>query len=199
MTDKLLKVNDMNAQTTQPTNAEMLDFFKALGDADRLKILGLLATEALTLTQISERMAMRPLDAHKHLSQLEMQRLVEKSGDVYRASSAAVEQKARAVLANSRPKADPNRFEGDAEERKTLNAYCRSDGSLKEIPTKDKKLRIILNYLLPNFEQGQRYPEKQVNEILKRFHEDYASLRRYLVDYGLMARENGEYWVIKQS
>lgn len=189
----------MNAQETQTTNdGQLLDFFKALGDADRLKILGLLSNEALTLTQVAERTNLRPVDVHKHLSHLEAQGLIAKTGDAYRASADAVEQRARAVLAQSRPKADPNRFEGDAEARKILNTYCRSDGSLRDIPNKEKKLMVVLNYLLPNFERGQRYPEKQVNEILKRFHEDYASLRRYLVDYEMMARENGIYWVVEK-
>jgi hypothetical protein len=41
-----------------------------------------------------------------------------------------------------------------------------------------------------------RYSEKQVNEMLNRFHEDTATLRRELVGYGLMGREGGggEYW-----
>lgn len=187
----------MNVQTTTQTNdGQLVDFFKALGDAERLKILGLLSNEALTLTQVAERMNLRTAEAHKHLTSLQNLGMVEKVGETYRASAGTVEQKARAVLAQARPKADPNRFEGDAEERKILNTYFRNDGTLRDIPTKDKKLRVVLNYLLPNFEPGQRYPEKQVNEILKRYHEDYASLRRYLVDYELMARENGVYWVI---
>jgi hypothetical protein len=46
------------------------------------------------------------------------------------------------------------------------------------------------------FEPGARYPEKQVNEILSRFNEDTARLRRNLVDFKLMARQGGggEYW-----
>jgi hypothetical protein len=188
----------MNTQTTQQTHDDqMVDFFKALGDAERLKILGLLSNEGLTLTQIAERMNLRSAEAYKHLTALQNMGVVNKTGDIYRASADSIEQKARAVLAQARPKSDPNRFEGDAEERKILNTYCHSDGTLRDIPTKDKKLRVVLNYLLPNFERGQRYPEKQVNEILMRFHEDYASLRRYLVDYGLMARENGIYWVVE--
>ncbi|MFZ6026380.1 MAG: DUF2087 domain-containing protein [Chloroflexota bacterium] len=189
----------MNTQevTQQQNDGELLDFFKALGDANRLKILGMLANETLAASDVAERLGLRPADAYKHLSHLEKLGLVEKATGGYRASAAAVERKARAVLVQSRPKADPNRFEGDAEERKILNSYCNPDGTLRDIPTKDKKLRVVLNYLLPQFSAGQRYTEKQVNETLKRYHEDYASLRRYLVDYGLMARENGEYWVVE--
>jgi hypothetical protein len=41
-----------------------------------------------------------------------------------------------------------------------------------------------------------RYPEKRVNEILSRFNDDVARLRRWLVEYGCMKREggSGRYW-----
>jgi hypothetical protein len=41
-----------------------------------------------------------------------------------------------------------------------------------------------------------QYSEKQVNEILGRFHEDTAMLRRGLVEAKMMARDHGVYWRI---
>ncbi|MBW4450536.1 MAG: DUF2087 domain-containing protein [Spirirestis rafaelensis WJT71-NPBG6] len=38
------------------------------------------------------------------------------------------------------------------------------------------------------------YPEPKVNEILKRYHPDCATLRRELIGYQLMQRENSVYW-----
>jgi len=48
------------------------------------------------------------------------------------------------------------------------------------------------------FEPGVRYPEKQVNQMLSRFSDDTALLRRTLVDFHFMDREGGggEYWRI---
>ncbi|OGN88887.1 MAG: hypothetical protein A2Y88_04990 [Chloroflexi bacterium RBG_13_48_10] len=62
------------------------------------------------------------------------------------------------------------------------------------IPTQHKKLMVILRHLVKNFEAGVQYPESQVNQILRRFHEDTAALRRYMVDNKLLAREKGIYW-----
>lgn len=45
-----------------------------------------------------------------------------------------------------------------------------------------------------DFEPGVTYPEATVDEILSRRHPDYASLRRYLVDEGLLERADGRYW-----
>jgi len=38
------------------------------------------------------------------------------------------------------------------------------------------------------------YPERDVNFILGMVHADYAALRRYLVDEGLLQRRDGFYW-----
>jgi len=84
----------------------------------------------------------------------------------------------------------------DAFDRKVVNDYLLPDGSLKTIPAQQKKLEAVLRYVAESFEPGKRYNEKQVNEILSRFHADTASLRRELVGYKLMDREGGggDYW-----
>ena len=54
-----------------------------------------------------------------------------------------------------------------------------------------------MRYLRSSFEEGVRYSEKEVNEILSRFHADTSSLRRYLIDYKILARERdgAVYWL----
>ena len=44
------------------------------------------------------------------------------------------------------------------------------------------------------FEPGHRYPEHEVNDVLRTFWPDYAALRRYLVDEGFLDRADGVYW-----
>jgi hypothetical protein len=67
---------------------------------------------------------------------------------------------------------------------------------LKTLPSQRKKLQAVLRYVVRGFDTGMRYSEKQVNEILARYHSDTATLRRELVGFGLMQREGGggEYW-----
>jgi hypothetical protein len=90
--------------------------------------------------------------------------------------------------------------ESDAWERKVLRDFFEGE-CLKEIPAAhkqhgNKKRRIVLRWLANRFEPGVRYTEREVNEILKRHHPDFATLRRDLVGsgLGLMRRENGIYW-----
>ena len=56
------------------------------------------------------------------------------------------------------------------------------NGRLKQIPAKQKKLLVILHWLAGQFEPDRKYTEREVNEILTRYHPDYASLRRDLID-----------------
>ncbi len=53
---------------------------------------------------------------------------------------------------------------------------------------------MVLDHVARVFEPGVRYPEREVDAILRAFHPDHAALRRYLVDEGFLSRENGEYW-----
>jgi hypothetical protein len=66
---------------------------------------------------------------------------------------------------------------------------------LKQIPAQRKKRVIILEHLLTRFEPGRDYPERAVNDLLRSAHDDVATLRRELVDYGFLNRERGVYRV----
>jgi hypothetical protein len=77
---------------------------------------------------------------------------------------------------------------------KVVRNFLDAEGRLKQIPVKQAKLQIVLAHLAAQFEPGRRYRESEVNEVLKRFHEDFCTLRRNLVDYRHLDRANGEYW-----
>lgn len=65
---------------------------------------------------------------------------------------------------------------------------------LTSIPIPRAKRRVVLERIVQEFEPGVRYPERSVNRIIEVFHEDYAALRRYMVDEGLLTRADGVYW-----
>lgn len=79
------------------------------------------------------------------------------------------------------------------EETDVLRRFFEGD-RLKEIPAQRSKRLVILERLVQEFEPGVRYPERQVNFTLQMIHPDYAALRRYMVDEGLMTRADGVYW-----
>jgi hypothetical protein len=74
-----------------------------------------------------------------------------------------------------------------------LEPFMR-DGRLTQIPVKRGKRLMLLDYLVQAFEPGRRYSEAEVGEALRAVHDDYAALRRYLVDEDFLSREAGIYW-----
>jgi hypothetical protein len=90
------------------------------------------------------------------------------------------------------------RFAITQEERETaLKTYFREDGTLKNYPSREKRKIIVLQQILKSFEPDRRYAEKEVNAIIKAIYHDFATIRRYLIEYGLMGREKdcSAYWV----
>lgn len=81
-----------------------------------------------------------------------------------------------------------------AADARTLRQFLDADGRLHTIPTKHAKRLVVLDHLAQSFELGVVYPETDVNAVLRRFHDDVAALRRYLVENGFLTREAGQYW-----
>ena len=173
----------------------MLDFVKALSDADRLRIIGVLAQHSATVKQIASELDMTFRDAFDHLSYLEFVGAVRKTDDLYALDSKAFESLSKNQFGGERKTYVPAP-ELDERTRKVLAAHLDPDGTIKQIPLQSAKLRVVLNYLIVAFTPGMDYTEKEVNTILRHFHEDAAGLRRDLVDAGLLARESdgSRYW-----
>ncbi len=182
---------------------ELVDFYKALADSNRLKIVGLLANRAYSVEELAALLELKPSTVSHHLAKLAQVGLVsaktESYYNVYRLEEKALEEKTRRLLSREDFQSVAAGVDVDAYDRKVVADYRRRDGSLKTIPAQRKKLEAVLRHVVEAFEPGKRYSEKQVNKILSGFHEDTASLRRELVGYGLMKREGGggDYWRVE--
>lgn len=180
--------------------ASLLEFFKSLADPNRLKIAGLLASQALTVEQLAEMLNLRPSTVSHHLSYLSHAGLVSARADsyynLYSLESAHIEKMARQLLKRETLPALAADIDLEAYDRKVIRDFSLPDGRLKALPAQYKKLEAVLRYVVRAFEPGLHYSERQVNEILARFHEDTAQLRRELVESGLLRRQAGgsEYW-----
>jgi predicted transcriptional regulator len=184
---------------------ELLAFFKALSDANRLKIVALLAKEPLSVEQLAEMLGLSSSTVSHHLARLSEVRLVSARAEgyysVYQLELDALNAMAQRLLAKETLPAVAADVDMDAYDRKVLNTYLSPDGRLTAFPAQQKKEEAILRHIVQVFERGRRYPEKEVNQILLRFNEDTARLRRHLVDFGLMKREGGggAYWRVDQE
>lgn len=184
---------------------DLVIFFKALADVNRLKIVGLLAQRPYSGEELAALLGLKPSTVSHHLSKLVKAGLLSARAEgyynLYELDKIALESRSRRIFSSEQMTAAALDVDLDAYDRKVVGDFTNSDGSLKEIPAQRKKMEAILRYVVKAFEPGKRYTEKQVNKILSTFHKDTASLRRELVGAKLMEREGGgeEYWRIVAS
>ena len=183
---------------TMEQSQELLEFFKALADANRLKIIGLLAQQEYTGEDLAAMLDIKPTTISHHLAYLVKAGLVtarpESYYNYYRLEEKALEEKSRRLLSRESLQATVDHIDLNAYDKKIVKNFMMPDGRLKSVPLQQKKLEAILRFLVESFEFDRRYSEKEVNEVIKRYHEDTAGLRRDLIDLKYMAREAGVYW-----
>jgi hypothetical protein len=154
-----------------------------LAEPDRLRALAAVALGAGTLAEVAERAGLEPRAAARALSRLVAGGLLDgEAGKGYRVRTEAL--RAAAIP----PAAEAERAEGDeGQGDEVLRRFVRN-GRLLAMPAAHGKRLVVLDHLAGLFEPGRRYPEPEVNELLGRYHPDYALLRRYLVDDGFLDR-----------
>ncbi len=174
---------------------EVVNFVKAIADADRLPIVGLLTQRSARLSEIVEILGFHPADTQHHLGQLIQSGVVRLKDGFYELDTEALENRLRRQFEGVRPSYAPEP-DLDKNTSQALAAHLNTDGTIKTIPLQSAKLRVILNYLINAFTVGVDYTEKEVNLILARFHPDTSGLRRDLIHAGLLERERdgSRYW-----
>lgn len=192
----------MNTPSLQ-NDEKLLTFFKALADANRLKIIGLLSQQPYSVEQLAALLNLRPPTVSHHLKLLSEAGLVsaraESYYNVYRLESGALEQIASSLVAQDKLPHMADEVDLEAYDRMVLRNVMLPDGRLKVIPAQRKKREVVLRHILKVFQPGVYYTEQQVNEILARFHDDTATLRREMIVYKLMGRADGKYWKIESE
>ena len=179
---------------------ELLSFFRALADQSRLKIVGLLAQQPYPVEQLSAILGLGESTVSHHLSKLAEAGLVSARAEghysVYSLEPDALSQMARRLLRTERLTELAGGIDRSGFERKVLASFTGPDGRFTAFPAQEKKYLVLLHHVLRDFRPGVRYSEKKVNEILHRYSDDTARLRRSLVEFGLMDREGGgrDYW-----
>ncbi len=153
-----------------------------LAERDRLKALAAVTLGADTLPEVAERAGLEPKEAARALSRLVAGGLLEgEAGKGYRVRTEALKAAAR------RPGGEPPGPAAGSPEADVLRRFVHN-GRLLAMPAAHGKRLVVLNHLAGLFEPGRRYPEPEVNEMLGRYHPDYAMLRRFLVDEGFLDR-----------
>jgi len=184
-----------------PDFQTLLTFFKTLANESRLKLIGLLAQQERSVEELAALLQLKEPTVSHHLTQLKRLDLVQMQPQgnthLYRLNQEALTALAKAILSSDHT-AFAEGLDGDAWQDKVLHNYLEA-GRLREIPASRKKRWVILKWLVNQFEPERTYPEPEVNQILQQFHPDSATLRRELIGYQMMQRQQGQYWRLPET
>ncbi len=189
----------------------ILEMLRALADESRLALLRLVSQKEYTVGDLAELVGLGAPTVSHHLTRLRKAGLVtlRMAGNqrFYRVNSGGLDRFKQLAGEIERLPVAPEsvetdeawipRLDWDVEDQKVLHEYTH-DRKLIRLPSKQKRLLVILRWLATLFQPDVLYSETEVNNILRAVYEkDYVSLRRDLVDFGYLRRERGggKYWL----
>ena len=174
----------------------LLQFFQVFSNESRLRLIGHLANGERSVGELAQLLDLKEPTVSHHLAELKELGLVtvraEGNMRIYQLNAKALESISKDIFARPNlaalvPKSEMN------EEERVLRVWVK-DGRIVDIQAQEKKKQIVIRWLAGQIDPARRWTEREFSEWLSQFNEDYAVLRRYLVDSGYMARENGIYW-----
>lgn len=161
-----------------------------LAEPARLRVLSALVLGARTPAQVAAATGLSGREVARALGRLQAGGLVD---DLPHGGIGVRAELFKAAAIAAAPATTPDPEVGD----QVIARFVR-DGRLLSLPAQDSRRHQVLGFLAQSFEPGRRFPEREVDAVLRAWTDgggvDHVSVRRYLVDHGLLARDGGEYW-----
>ena len=166
----------------------LLQFFQAVGQAERLKMLGMMANRPHSIQEMAELLGLKETAVLHHIERLQELELIEEESRqfsyTYRLNNDALKQFEQIIIAG---KAVPDFTE------QVLDQYIKGR-KLKRLPTNAKERVVILKWMANHFEINKKYSESRVNDIILHHYGRQEMMRRYLLDGRYLKRTGGIYW-----
>ncbi|MGP0575525.1 metalloregulator ArsR/SmtB family transcription factor [Paenibacillus peoriae] len=179
---------------------KMVNYHKALADPTRMRILLLLSRGEMHGQALAKKLNLSQPTVTHHASKLREAGLIKERRDkntvYFTLNPELIRQHAEATVRFIFEKGEGE--EETSELNETLEAsvlrnFFSKDGKLRQIPAQYKKKLIVLQMLAEKLEPGRMYPERELNEWIKQYHEDFATIRRELIMHQFMYREREMY------
>ncbi len=175
---------------------EKLALLKLLADETRLEILNILLKEDSYVEKIACELSLTPATICYHLKKMEAAGVVNCSRSqfyiIYSLNREIFDKPVYALI-----KKDEEIVDREEKYKKEVISHFFKYGRLTQIPTQRKKREIVLAKIAERFELDRAYAEKEVNGIILQYHEDFCTIRREMIAFGLMTRDRGIYKRIK--
>ncbi len=171
---------------------DRVHLLKTIADETRLRILGLVAEQPQSGKELADALGLTAPTISHHMRRLIAAGIVTEERDAQRHVYSLNNQ----LLGSLRSEEAAPRPAVENDRARVMRHFFK-DGKLATIPAARKQRVIVLQFLLEQFDPAREYPEREVNELLGSFNEDFATLRRELVDYGYLVRQKGIYQVAR--
>ena len=175
---------------------EKLELLKLLADATRLDILNLLLKEDSYVEKIACELSLTPATICYHLKKLEAAGVVNCSRAqfymIYSLNRDIFDRPLYELIQKDEPAVGT-----EEKYRKEVVSRFFKYGRLTQLPSQRKKREIVLQEIAKSFDRGRTYDEKEVNEIIHRFHEDHCTIRREMIACGIMMRDRETYRLLE--
>ena len=178
------------------TEEQAIKLFKGLADRSRLQILKSLLEEDMYVERLAQRLELTPATVSFHLKKLMDAGAVssrrEQYYTMYSINKEVFQCRILDILGEKSSDAQRQQEREARYRQRVLDSFFEY-GRLKAIPAQRKKERICLEEIAKELELGRPYPERELNQVLLRFHQDYCTLRRDMISEGILRREEGLY------
>lgn len=175
---------------------EKLALLKLLADETRLNILNILLREDSYVEKIACELSLTPATICYHLKKLEAAGVVNCSRTqfyiIYSLNREIFDKPLYELI-----KKEDELVDTEEKYRKSVLSSFFKYGRLTQIPTQRKKREIVLGEIVKQFAFDRPYDEKEVNEIILRYHDDYCTIRREMIAFGMMTRHFETYRRLK--
>ncbi|MFC5407076.1 metalloregulator ArsR/SmtB family transcription factor [Cohnella soli] len=181
---------------------KVVNFHKALADATRLKLLVLLGEGERNGQELAEKLGVTPATITFHATKLRDAALINERRDkntIYFSLNnyfmKSYFEATEDLIYRSVDKGESKMLDEDYGRTRdsVLRNFFTAEGKLKSLPAQLKKKLIVLEYLVSKLEKGRQYSEKELNEFIKAYHEDFATIRREFIMHQFMYREREVY------
>ncbi|NOV00157.1 DUF2087 domain-containing protein [Paenibacillus planticolens] len=183
---------------------KIITYHKALSDATRIRMLILLGEGELNGQVLADKLGVTPATITHHAAKLREASLIherrEKNTIYFALNEYFIRSNASAtsdlIFKHQKGESSLPMKDTDANhnlKQSVIRNFITQDGKLKHIPAQLKKKLIVLEHFIGQLEKGRTYTEKELNEWIKNYHPDFATIRREFIMHQFMFRENEVY------
>ncbi|MBP2001009.1 DNA-binding MarR family transcriptional regulator [Paenibacillus shirakamiensis] len=179
---------------------KLVAYHKALGDPTRLRMLMILSKGEASGLELADKLTLSQPTITHHTAKLREASILkerrERNTVFFSVNEEVIRIFGKASLTFILEQEERTSIMHATEESfrdSVLRNFIAKDGGIRQIPSQLKKKLIVLEYMIKDLEKGRSYTEREINDYIRPYHADFATLRRELIMHQFMYRQEDKY------